>query len=42
MAPLAKGKEEICLECTLCSFYWGESCPGINSYTIEDCIELGK
>lgn len=32
--------ERICLECTLCSFYWGESCPGLSNYSKEDCAEV--
>jgi len=41
MAPQAKGEQQICLECRLCSYYWGNSCPGLKKYTKEGCIEAG-
>jgi Pyruvate/2-oxoacid:ferredoxin oxidoreductase delta subunit len=42
MAPQPKVNEQICLECRLCSYYWGESCSGLLKYTKEGCIELSR
>jgi len=40
MALQTKGYEKICLECRLCSFYWGQSCVGLKKYTKKGCINL--
>lgn len=38
MAPRVE-YEQICIECRLCSFYWGDSCTGLIKYTQQECIE---
>ncbi|AGL02125.1 hypothetical protein Desgi_2721 [Desulfoscipio gibsoniae DSM 7213] len=40
MATQTQNHEQICLECRLCSFYWGKSCVGLKKYTQKGCIEL--
>lgn len=42
MAPQTKSHEQVCFECRLCSFYWGQSCPGLRSFTEKGCIEIDK
>lgn len=40
MAPQVNTNEQICTECSLCSFYWGDCCPGLKKFNKEACAEL--
>jgi len=40
MVPSAKVTKQICMECTLCCYYWGENCPGLTRYSKEQCAEI--
>lgn len=40
MAPQVNTNEQICVECSLCSFYWGDSCPGLKKFNQKDCEEM--
>ena len=40
MAPRDNTGEFVCMECSMCSFYWGKSCPGLKMFKREECIEM--
>ena len=40
MSPQVSHSEQICVECSLCSFYWGNSCPGLRKFTRDACADI--
>ncbi len=40
MTPHEDGYEHVCMECSMCSFYWGNSCPGLKKFRKQDCIDM--